>query len=48
MEYGFDWPSGFRDKVVEINGHIHVLSPRTWADNPSGKFIFINEFIHSI
>ena len=39
MKFGFDVPSGVREDV-ENNGHIHVSSLETGADNSLGYFLF--------
>ena len=41
IKFGFDWPSGFREKDVH-NGHLHVYSPRAEADNTLGSNCFQN------
>ena len=40
MKFCFDWPSGSEKKMFENNAHIHVFSPRVWADNSLGIFCF--------
>ena len=37
MQFGFEWPSGFRE---DHNGHIGVFSPWAGADNPLGYIFF--------
>ena len=37
IKFGFDWPSGFREKIFEIGGHILIYSPGGGADNPLGS-----------
>ena len=38
---GFDWPSGFREKIFEYYVDIHLYCPRVGADRPIGS-IFKN------
>ena len=43
-KFGFNWPSVFREKCLNIMV-IYVCSPRTGAHNPKGSFFFfINNF----
>ena len=37
MKFGFDWPSGFKEKICEYYGNIHVYCPGTRADMPLGS-----------
>ena len=34
IKFCLDWPSGFREKMFENNGHKHVYSPGAGAENP--------------
>ena len=45
MKFGTDWPSGFRGKMFENNGYVHVYSPGTGSDNPLGSIFFMNSII---
>ena len=47
MNFGIDWPIGYREKLFWNNGYIHVYSSRTGADNPLRSIIFINSIIKS-
>ena len=41
MKFGHDWPKLF----FENNGHMHVNSPKTGAENPMGsKFVHKHKF----
>ena len=40
IKFGFDWPSGFREKIFEKCCHIHVYSPGAGEDNLLGSNIF--------
>ena len=48
IKFGFDLPSGFREKALQNGGHMHVYSPGAGADNPLGSNLFINTFTQSI
>ena len=48
IKFGFDWPSGLREKIFKNGGHKHVYSSRAGADNPLGSNFFINTFSQSM
>ena len=40
VKFGFDRPSGFREKMLKNNGHLHVYIPKRGADNLLGSILF--------